>query len=69
MALPKEALEDPFGPPDKVCVVQCLHCGKQFLSSLMVWRKHGEDWLWMCPTEGCDGGGFGFDIHPVPPVK
>ena len=28
-------------------------------------RKHG---FWCCPTPGCDGKGFGFDILPTDPT-
>ena len=59
--LPKEAVEDPFRPPDEPCMVRCLHCGQEYLSSQIVWR----DGFWMCPVEGCGGAGYQFDIHPL----
>lgn len=59
--LPKEALEDPFRPPEEPCMVRCLHCGQEYLSSQIVWC----DGFWSCPVEGCGGAGYQFDIHPL----
>jgi len=59
--LPKEALEDTFRPPEEPCMVRCLHCGQEYLSSQIVWR----DGFWSCPVEGCGGAGYQFDIHPL----
>ena len=50
----------------------CLHCHETYDSYLIEWRietdekgeKHG---FWCCPTENCDGRGFGFDILPTDP--
>jgi len=61
---------DPFYPPEIPTLVGCLHCGQEYESYLIEWRvskgfdgkPHG---CWCCPTEGCDGIGFGFDILPV----
>jgi hypothetical protein len=63
---------DPFGPPEVSIEVQCLHCGEQYDSYLIEWRvemdadgnPHG---FWCCPTPGCSGMGFGFDILPTDP--
>ncbi len=63
---------DPFGPPAISTLVSCLHCGEEYDSYRIVWRvevdaegqPHG---FWCCPTEGCGGMGFGFDIFPVDP--
>mgnify|MGYP000375868621 CR=1 FL=1 len=62
--------KDPFYPPEIPTLVGCLHCGQEYESYLIEWRvrkgfdgkQHG---CWCCPTEGCDGIGFGFDILPV----
>jgi len=59
--LSREASDDPFGPPEEPLQVQCLHCGGEYCSSEIVWR----DGFWCCPTPGCDGVGFTFDIFPV----
>lgn len=61
----KKALEDPLAPPKEECVVKCQRCGKRYMSSVMLWRRYGGRWLWMCSTKGCDGVGFGRDINPV----
>jgi len=63
---------DPFKPPAVPTEVCCLHCGEEYDSYLIEWRvetspdgsKHG---FWCCPTPGCDGRGFGFDILPTDP--
>jgi hypothetical protein len=63
---------DPFKPPAMPVVVFCLHCQEVFDSYLIEWRVfRGDDGspmgFWCCPTPGCDGRGFGFDIFPVDP--
>jgi len=63
--LPKEAMEDPFKPPDEPCRVRCLHCGREYSSSQIAWRTVGGQGFWCCPMEGCDGAGFNFDIFPI----
>ena len=63
--LPKEALDDPFRPPQQSCDVFCLHCGKQYSSDKMQWKRRGKEGYWCCPTPGCDGVGFQFDIFPL----
>jgi len=49
-----------------------LHCGEEFDSYIIEWRvstdKGGATMgFWCCPTPGCDGKGFGFDIFPLDP--
>jgi hypothetical protein len=69
---PLDPSGDPFGPPEISCEVECLHCGQQYESYLIEWRietdaegkQHG---FWCCPTPGCGGMGFGFDILPTDP--
>jgi hypothetical protein len=69
---PLDPSGDPFGPPEISCEVECLHCGQQYQSYLIEWRietdaegnQHG---FWCCPTPGCGGVGFGFDILPTDP--
>ena len=63
---------DCFKPPPVPTEVHCLHCHEEYDSYLIEWRvetdhdgkKHG---FWCCPTPGCDGKGFGFDIFPTDP--
>jgi hypothetical protein len=69
---PLDPQSDPFRPPEISVEVSCLHCGQEYDSYLIEWRvetcsdgqKHG---FWCCPTPGCDGRGFGFDILPTDP--
>ena len=69
---PTDPAGDPFHPPSIPTLVECLHCGEEYESFLIEWRieteldgeRHG---FWCCPTDGCDGKGFGFDIHPIDP--
>jgi hypothetical protein len=69
---PLDSAGDPFGPPEVSIEVECLHCGQQYDSYLIEWRiatdaegkQHG---FWCCPTPGCSGMGFGFDILPTDP--
>ena len=69
---PLDPAGDPFGPPEVSVEVECLHCGQQYDSYLIEWRietdadgrQHG---FWCCPTPGCGGMGFGFDILPTDP--
>jgi len=61
---------DPFKPPAISIEVGCLHCQEVYDSYLIEWRvKTGSDGkqhgFWCCPTPGCDGAGFGFDILPT----
>ncbi len=64
--------QDCFKPPAQPVEVHCLHCQREYESYLIEWRieeyrdgsKHG---FWCCPTPGCDGRGFGFDIFPTDP--
>lgn len=67
---PLDPEADHFRPPSIPTLVWCLHCGEEYDSWKMQYRirtnaegeKHG---FWCCGIEGCDGVGFGFDIHPV----
>jgi hypothetical protein len=69
---PLDSQADPFRPPETPVEVSCLHCGREYDSYLIEWRvetsadgsPHG---FWCCPTPGCDGRGFGFDIFPTDP--
>ena len=69
---PLDAAVDPFHPPEISTLVGCLHCGLEYDSYQIEWRiqtnvdskPHG---FWCCPTPGCGGMGFGFDILPVDP--
>ena len=69
---PLDPQADPFKPPTIPTEVGCLHCGEEYESYLIEWRvetdsegkQHG---FWCCPTAGCGGRGFGFDILPLDP--
>lgn len=63
---------DPFRPPAIPTEVFCMHCQQEYESYLMEWREEiaddgRRDGFWCCPTPGCDGKGFGFDIFPIDP--
>ncbi len=58
--LPERARRDPMAPPREPVAVRCLHCGREYSSSEIVWF-YG---LWCCPWEGCGGTGFLFDLVP-----
>jgi hypothetical protein len=69
---PLDASADPFKPPAIPTGVACLHCGREYESYLIEWRMGtaadgSTSGFWCCPTPGCDGKGFGFDIFPVDP--
>jgi len=65
--------DDCFRPPDVPTLVRCLHCGQEYESFRITWRDNDEreaevdaiPGFWCCPTPGCDGKGFGFDIFAV----
>jgi len=64
---------DPFRPPEMPTEVACLHCGRQYESYLIEWREQIDEkgqveGFWCCPTPGCGGAGFGFDILPTDPT-
>ncbi len=69
---PTDPENDPFYPPAIPTLVGCLHCGEEYESYQIEWRietdtdgnPHG---FWCCPTPGCDGKGFLFDIFPIDP--
>lgn len=69
---PEEAEHEVFRPPSIPTEVFCLHCRREYSSYLIHWREEvGRDGVkrgfWCCPTPGCDGLGFGFDIFPIDP--
>lgn len=68
--LPEDAYKDCFHPPSIPTLVGCLHCGKEYDSYLIEWRESTDSdekrrGYWCCPTPGCGGAGFGFDIFPL----
>jgi hypothetical protein len=68
--MPSDPQSDPFRPPEIPTEVECIHCGETYESYLIEWRvstdEDGkEQGFWCCPTPGCDGMGFGFDILPT----
>jgi hypothetical protein len=69
---PLDPSADPFHPPEIPTEVRFLHCGEEYDSYLIQWRvETGPDGkqqgFWCCPTPGCGGCGFGFDILPTDP--
>jgi len=67
---PLDADSDPFRPPALSTMVGCLHCQEVYDSYQIEWRVFTLDngdlhGFWCCPTEGCDGRGFCFDILPL----
>jgi len=63
---------DPFRPPEVSIEVHCLHCDREYDSYLIEWREQPDasgrpSGFWCCPTPGCNGLGFGFDILPTDP--
>lgn len=73
--MPRDPLDgdaDTFKPPAIPTEVGCLHCGRTFESYLIEWRIEAgadgkERGFWCCPTPGCGGRGFGFDLLPTDP--
>lgn len=52
-------------------MVCCLHCNQEYDGYKIHWIKVAS-WgaaggYWACPTPGCDGRGFCFDIWPTDP--
>jgi hypothetical protein len=69
---PTDREGDIFAPPAIPTEVGCLHCGEEYESYLIEWRVKTssdgkEQGFWCCPTPGCDGRGFGFDLLPLDP--
>src|SRR5690242_11840249 len=63
---------DTFRPPAANTEVGCLHCGEVYDSYRIEWREEADSdgkprGFWCCPTPGCGGRGFGFDILPTDP--
>jgi hypothetical protein len=63
--------DDCFKPPAIPTEVHCLHCNQEYESYLIHWVEKKCDGeimgFWCCPTPGCDGKGFGFDLLPTDP--
>lgn len=69
---PLDPQADCFKPPETPIEVECLHCGCTYQSDLIQWRVESTAdgdlrGFWCCPTPGCGGCGFGFDILPTDP--
>jgi hypothetical protein len=71
MAEPNDPTDDCFAPPKVSVEVSCMHCGEVYDSWQILWREDNSNphfkGHWCCPTPGCDGVGFGFDILPTDP--
>ncbi|MEM6391603.1 MAG: hypothetical protein AAF797_02390 [Planctomycetota bacterium] len=60
------AAHDICGPPQVPEMVSCLHCGLSYPSTEIEYRLWPDGvWRWSCPVRGCDGIGYGHDIHHV----
>jgi len=60
-AVAEPDFNDPFGPPDEVVRVRCLHCNEEYDSNEITWNGQSE--LWVCKNyEKCGGAGYGMDI-------
>lgn len=60
--------DDPFKPPEKSLLVECLHCREKYQSSDMVYEERSEIpelKFWYCKNKNCNGAGYCFDIFPV----
>jgi hypothetical protein len=58
--------DDPFRPGlSSTRKVKCIHCDRTYEEKEIRWGYRYGSWLWWCKHAGCDGAGFGFDIHPV----
>ncbi|HEY7087490.1 MAG TPA: hypothetical protein VH518_05330 [Tepidisphaeraceae bacterium] len=61
---------DCFRPPEVPIQVYCTHCHHEFESYLMQWVRdptYAAGGFWACPTPGCSGKGFTFDVWPTDP--
>jgi hypothetical protein len=58
---------DRLRPPTLATLVKCERCGYEYESNRIEEQREGEEGRppWCCPTPGCTGGGFGFNIFPV----
>ena len=62
-----------FAPPSQPVEVFCLHCGNVYCSSEMKFvpaangacTQNGVQGDWYCAAPGCDGIGYGFDVHSI----
>jgi hypothetical protein len=51
-----------FPPPDKPVECSCLHCGRVYMSDLMIEVEIDGEYHYACPVKGCDAMGWNFDI-------
>lgn len=60
-------------PPEIPTLVRCTCCSEEYDSYLLVWvpasnasqSNQSSGGKWCCPTEGCNGHGFGHHINPL----
>lgn len=60
-----------LAPPKIHTQVGCMHCAQRY-SSVQIWWEpinpnNPDRGFWRCPTPGCEGTGFLFDIWPTNP--
>jgi hypothetical protein len=61
---------NPFAPPAMPVEVCCMYCGEVYESWQMIWIDDDDlpgGGVWCCPTAGCEGIGFCFDVWPTDP--
>lgn len=61
---PSDEVGASMSPPQVPRLVICIHCQEVFMSDRIGWDI--VDGMWSCPTPGCDGVGYGIDIHDAP---
>jgi hypothetical protein len=51
-----------FPPPDKPVECSCLHCGRIYMSDMMIEVEIDGEYHYACPAPGCTAMGWNFDI-------
>src|SRR4051794_33618759 len=51
-----------FPPPDKPVECSCLHCGRVYMSDMMIEVEIDGEYHYACPVKGCTAMGWNFDI-------
>ncbi len=59
---PPEQDKRVFPPPDKPVECSCLHCGRVYMSDMMIEIEIDGEYHYACPVKGCDAMGWNFDI-------
>ena len=51
-----------FPPPDKPVECSCLHCGRVYMSDMLIEVEIDGEYHYACPVNGCTAMGWNFDI-------